>query len=171
MWISHHLSSAGYLEYNKIPPDKSVYRYDIARVGIKDVSNLMPILYVDSSTGCGFFPSCPCVPTPNVHSDIWDHVESYTIHMILTQDWESLCSLNFKSHNFQTESHLKRAVPTYRGSTTLSLLVLQLHSSLRTGHWCRRALLRLYFNSSAGGCWSLVSWLSVGQSTIRVPGL
>ncbi len=24
------------------------------------------------------------VPTPNVHSDVWDHVESYTIHMLLT---------------------------------------------------------------------------------------
>jgi hypothetical protein len=23
------------------------------------------------------------VPTPNVHSDIWDRVESYTIHMFL----------------------------------------------------------------------------------------
>ncbi len=52
--------------------------------------------------------------------------------MILTQDWESLCSLNFKSHNFQTESHLKRVTPTNRGSTTLSFLVLQLRSLLRT---------------------------------------
>jgi hypothetical protein len=24
------------------------------------------------------------VPTPNVHSDVWDRVESYTIHMHLT---------------------------------------------------------------------------------------
>jgi hypothetical protein len=23
------------------------------------------------------------VPTPNVHSDVWDHVESYAIHMFL----------------------------------------------------------------------------------------
>ena len=41
-------------------------------------------------------------------------------------------SLNFKSHNFQTESHFKRVAPTYRGSTTLSFLVLQLRSMLRT---------------------------------------
>ncbi len=25
------------------------------------------------------------VPTPNVHSDVWDHVESYTIHMLLAR--------------------------------------------------------------------------------------
>jgi hypothetical protein len=72
----------GYLEYIKIPPEESVYRYEIAWIGIKDVSNPMPILYVDHSTGCGLFPSCPCVPTPNMHPDIRDRVESYTIHMI-----------------------------------------------------------------------------------------
>ncbi len=47
-------------------------------------------------------------------------------------DWESLCSLNFKSHNFQTESYCKRDAPTYRGSTTLSFLVLQLCLTLKT---------------------------------------
>jgi hypothetical protein len=31
-----------------------------------------------------------------------------------------ICSLNFKSHNFQTESPFKRVAPTYRGGTTLS---------------------------------------------------
>ncbi len=31
-----------------------------------------------------------------------------------------ICSLNFKSHNFQTESPFKHVAPTYRGSTTLS---------------------------------------------------
>ncbi len=61
-----------------------MYRYEITWIGIKDASNPMPILYVDSSTGYGFFPSCPCVPTPNVRLDIWDCVESYAIHMILT---------------------------------------------------------------------------------------
>ena len=45
----------------------------------------MLILYVDPSTGCGLFPSCPCVPTPNMHPDIKDHVESYAIHVILTR--------------------------------------------------------------------------------------
>jgi hypothetical protein len=25
------------------------------------------------------------VPTPNVHSDVWDHVESYAKHMLLTR--------------------------------------------------------------------------------------
>ncbi len=67
--ISHHLILAGYLEYIKIPPEQSVYRYEIAWIGIKDVFNPTPILYVDYSTGYGFFPSCPCVPTPNVHLD------------------------------------------------------------------------------------------------------
>jgi hypothetical protein len=73
----------GYLEYIKIPPEESVYRYEIAGVGITDVSNPTPFLYIDPSTGCGLFPSCPCVPTPNMHPDIRDHVESYAIHMIL----------------------------------------------------------------------------------------
>ncbi len=31
-----------------------------------------------------------------------------------------ICSLNFKSHNFQTESPFKHVAPTYRWSTTLS---------------------------------------------------
>ena len=84
MWISHHLSSVEYLEHIKIPPEESVCRYQIAWIGIEDVSNPTPFLYIDSSTGCGFFPSCPCVTTPNVHADIWDHVESYAGHMILT---------------------------------------------------------------------------------------
>jgi hypothetical protein len=84
MWISHHLGLVGYLEYIKIPPEESVYRYEIAWIGIKDVSNPTPLLYVDPSTGDGLFPSCPCVPTPNMHPDIRDCVESYTIHIILT---------------------------------------------------------------------------------------
>ena len=84
-WISHHLSLVGYLEYIKIPPEESVYRYEIAWIGIKDVSNPMPILYVDPSTEYGLFPSCPCVPTPNMHPDIRDRVESYGIHMLLTR--------------------------------------------------------------------------------------
>jgi hypothetical protein len=84
-WINHHLGLVGYLEYMKIPPEESVYRYEITWIGIKDVSNPMPILYVDSSTGCGLFPSCPCVPTPNLHPDIRDRAESCGIYMILTR--------------------------------------------------------------------------------------
>jgi hypothetical protein len=49
-WISHHLSLVGYLEYVKIPPEESVYRYEIAWIGITDVSNPTPILYLDPST-------------------------------------------------------------------------------------------------------------------------
>jgi hypothetical protein len=60
-----------------------VYRYEIAWIGIKDVSNPTPLLYVDPSTRVGLFPSCPCVPTPNMHPDLGDRVESYAIHMIL----------------------------------------------------------------------------------------
>jgi hypothetical protein len=43
-----------------------------------------------------------------------------------------ICSLNFKSQNFQTESHFKCVAFTYRGSTTLGFLVLQLRLTLRT---------------------------------------
>ncbi len=84
MWISHQISLVGYLEYIKIFLEESVYRYEIAWIGITDVSNPTPILYVDPSTGCGLFPSCPCVPTRNMHPNIRDRVESYAIHMILT---------------------------------------------------------------------------------------
>jgi hypothetical protein len=69
-WISHYLGLVGYLEYIKIPPEESVYRYEIAWIGIKDISNPMPILYIDPSTGYGLFPSYPCVPTPNIHLNI-----------------------------------------------------------------------------------------------------
>jgi hypothetical protein len=85
MWKRHHIGLVGHLESIKIPPEESVYRYEIAWIGIKDVSNPTPILYIDSSSGDGLFPSCPCVPTPNMHPDIKDRVESYAIHMILTQ--------------------------------------------------------------------------------------
>jgi hypothetical protein len=74
----------GYLEYTKIPPEESVYRYEIAWIGIKDISNPMPILNVDPSTGYSLFPSCPCVPTPNMHLNIRNRVESYAMHLILT---------------------------------------------------------------------------------------
>jgi hypothetical protein len=74
----------GYLEYIKISPEESVYRYEIAWIGIKDVANPTPILYVDPNTGCSLFPSCPGVPTPNMHPDIRDCVESYAIHMSFT---------------------------------------------------------------------------------------
>ncbi len=62
-----------------------MYRYEIAWIGIKDVPSSMPILFVDFSTGCGFFLSWPCVSTLNVLSDIWDRVESYAIDMILAR--------------------------------------------------------------------------------------
>jgi hypothetical protein len=52
-------------------------------IGIKDLSNPTPILYIESSTVCGFFLSWQCMPTPNVRSDIWNCVESYVIHMFL----------------------------------------------------------------------------------------
>ena len=42
-----------------------------------------------------------------------------------------ICSLNFKSRNFQTESLLMRVASTYRGSTTLCFSVLQLCLMLR----------------------------------------
>ncbi len=62
-----------------------MYSYEIEWIGITDVSNPMPILYVDPSTGCGLFSSCQCVPTPNINPDIRDCVESYAIHMIFTR--------------------------------------------------------------------------------------
>ncbi len=124
MWISHHLSLVEYLEHIKIPPEESVCWYEIAWIGINNVSNPTPILCIDSSAGCGFFPSCPCVPTPNVHSDIWDHVESYAIQMFLACRFRITFKPKFKLLISKTESPFKRATSTYEGSTTLSFLVL-----------------------------------------------
>jgi hypothetical protein len=72
-----------------------------------------------------------------------------------------ICSLNFKSHKFQTESPFKRAASTYRGSTTLSfcspcyalhlghfefktLLMLSSAFSKRPKNFCTRPSNRLY---------------------------
>ncbi len=44
---------------------------------------------------------------------------------------------------------------------------------LLVGHWCCRVLLRLYFNSSAAGCWSVIGWSVgwlVGWSTVYNKG-
>jgi hypothetical protein len=70
----------GYLEEVKISLEESVQQYEITWIG--DIS---PILLAESGTGYGIFPSWPCVSTPNVRSDIGDHVESYEIHMILAR--------------------------------------------------------------------------------------
>ncbi len=43
----------------------------------------MVALYVNSRLVCGLFCSWPCVSTSNTHSEIWDGVESYAIHMFL----------------------------------------------------------------------------------------
>ncbi len=56
----------------------------------------MPILYIETSTWCGFFLSWPCVPTPNVHSDIWDRVESYAIHTFLARRQKITFTSNLK---------------------------------------------------------------------------
>ncbi len=42
-WISHHLGLVGYLEYIKIPPEESVYRYGIAWIRWQNFS-LQPFL-------------------------------------------------------------------------------------------------------------------------------
>ncbi len=63
---------------------------------LNDVSNPTPILYVESSTWCGFFLSWPCVPTPNVRLDIWDPVESYVIHMFLARRLKITFTSNLK---------------------------------------------------------------------------
>jgi hypothetical protein len=36
------------------------------------------------------------VPTPNVHADIWDHVESYAIHMLLAHRLKIIPKSNLK---------------------------------------------------------------------------
>ncbi len=61
--------------------------------------NPTPILYVESSTWCGFFLSWPCVPTPNVRSDIWARVESYAIHMFLACRVKITFTSNLKLEN------------------------------------------------------------------------
>jgi hypothetical protein len=36
------------------------------------------------------------VPTPNVHSDVWDHVESYTMHMLLARRLKIIFTFSLK---------------------------------------------------------------------------
>jgi hypothetical protein len=36
------------------------------------------------------------VPTPNVHSDVWDHVESYRVHMLLAHRLKITFTLSLK---------------------------------------------------------------------------
>ncbi len=72
-----------------------------------------------------------------------------------------ICNINFKSHNFQTESPFECVAPTYRGSTTLSfstpcyalclgqfefktLLTLSSAFSKRSKFFCTRPSNRLY---------------------------
>ncbi len=88
----------------------------------------MPILYVESSTWCGFFLSWPCVPTPNVHSDIWDCVESYAIHMFLARRQKITFTSNLKliifSFHFWYHNHdysLSRTRNTWSQLGTLIL--------------------------------------------------
>ena len=56
----------------------------------------MVALYVNSSIVCGFFLSWPCVPTPNVRSDVWDLVESYAMHMFLARGLKITFTSNLK---------------------------------------------------------------------------
>ncbi len=70
--------------------------YEITRIGIKEISNPMPILYVDSGTGYGIFPSWLCVSAANVHSDLWDCVEFYAIHMIFARRLKITFTSNLK---------------------------------------------------------------------------
>ncbi len=76
-------------------PEESVQQYEITRIGIKDISNPTPILYVDSGTGQGIFPLWPCVSTLNVRSGICNCVESYAIHMILAHRLRITFTSNF----------------------------------------------------------------------------
>ncbi len=72
---------------------------------LNNVSNLRPILYIESSTGCGFLLSRPCVSTPNVHSDVWDCVESYVIHMILACGWRIISKSHKNPVGATTQPH------------------------------------------------------------------
>jgi hypothetical protein len=57
-----------------------------------------------------------CVPTPNVHSDVWDHVESYAIHVRLA------CRLKITF-----TSSLKLIISFFGTTTTPSFLSLDSH--------------------------------------------
>jgi hypothetical protein len=83
--ISQPFRLKGYLEHYKISPQESVQQYEIARIAIKYGSNSTAVVYRDSRRGRLFSLSWPFVPSPNEHSDIGDHVESYRIHMFLTR--------------------------------------------------------------------------------------
>ncbi len=119
---SHHLSLVGYLEQVKISPEESVQQYEITRIGINYGSNPMPILYVDSSTGYGFFSSWPCVPTLNVHSNIWECVESYAIHMILARRFR-IISKSHKIHFGSTTQPVFPSLDSHFSQVIVSMLL------------------------------------------------
>ncbi len=52
-----------------------------------------------------------------------------------------ICNLNFKSHNFQTESIFKHVAPNYRGNTTF--IFFSPYYALRLGHFEFKTLLML----------------------------
>ncbi len=76
-------------------------------------------MYIDSSTGCDFFLGWPCVPTPNVHLDICDGVESYTIYMFLACRLRLIFMHKVELISFDLESHLSVLFILCTGSTTL----------------------------------------------------
>jgi hypothetical protein len=92
----------------------------------------MPILYVESSTWCGFFLSWPCVPTPNVRSDIWDRVESYAIQMFLARRQKITFTsylkliISFLDHKYHSLLQLLILVASTRQAILTMLVSLRL---------------------------------------------
>ncbi len=73
------------------------------RLELKDGSSSTPALYVGSSTSMcrrRIIPSWQDTQPQNVHSDIWDQVESYAIHMFLTHQLRFTFHLEISSFTF-----------------------------------------------------------------------
>jgi hypothetical protein len=107
------------------------------------------------------------VPTPNVHSDVWDHVESYIIYMLLTCKLEITFTFSLKliisifgtvttvSFTF-SNSHFFSGQSQHAFS---SLIVLYLWLGARRPTvvlLCCRVVLLVYCCAGVLSCWCIV---------------
>jgi hypothetical protein len=63
------------------------------KIGIKDGYNSTAALYVDSITGCDFYPSQQGAPPQNNVQNIWDPVGSYVMHTFLAHQLRAISNI------------------------------------------------------------------------------
>ncbi len=134
--MNHHLSNGLKIQiciFKKISQEL-VYSYGSVQAGIDDGSSSSDILYINFGTGCWVFPRHQHWHFDTTPPNIWDCIESYTMHIFWTAKWVLICLP-------QTESLFKRTSLTYTGSATRLYLSAYLAECL--GHFEFKTLLSL----------------------------